>query len=410
MDTGATASKNNMIYRRFGRTELEMPVLSCGGMRYQFFRRDLPGWLLPSRHQKHVDSIVDKALAVGINHFETARDYGTSEAQLGKSLQRLDRNAVIVQTKVFPQRDPKVFAELLELSLSNLGLDYIDLLAIHGVNTSQLMEDTLRPGGCLDVAKAFKAEGKCHHIGFSTHAPTDLICQVIDSNEFNFINLHWYYINQDNWRAVEAAQQHDMGVFIISPSDKGGRLYDPSDKLRRLCEPLSPMVFNDLFCLSHPQVHTLSIGAARPSDFDEHLSVLPKLDQAGEILPPILGSLEDAATAALGEQWMQHWKQSLPTYADTPGQINIPVILWLRNLLVAYDMEGYAKMRYNLLGNGNHWFPGNNAAELDSHALQDCLSDSPFAEEIPEMLRDAHQRMVGKKRKRLSRRWIFGGA
>ena len=66
-----------------------------------------------------------------------------------------------------------------------------------------------------------------------------------------------------------------MGVFIISPSDKGGQLYNPPAKLVDLCQPLSPMVFNDLFCLSHPQIHTLSLGAARPTDFDEHLKTLP---------------------------------------------------------------------------------------------------------------------------------------
>ena len=80
-----------------------------------------------------------------------------------------------------------------------------------------------------------------------------------------------YEIFMDNWPAIAAAQRHDVGVFIISPSDKGGHLYSPPQKLIDLCAPLSPMVFNDLFCLSHSQVHTLSLGAARPSDFDEHL-------------------------------------------------------------------------------------------------------------------------------------------
>ena len=93
-----------------------------------------------------------------------------------------------------------------------------------------------------------------------------------------------------------------MGVFIISPSDKGGHLYNPPQKLVELCQPLSPMVFNDLFCLSHPEVHTLSLGAANPSDFDEHLKVLPLLDKAGEILPPILERLEREANRCFGQR------------------------------------------------------------------------------------------------------------
>ncbi|MFM7325515.1 MAG: DUF1553 domain-containing protein, partial [Nodosilinea sp.] len=151
-------------------------------------------------------------------------------------------------------------------------------------------------------------------------------------------NLHWYYINQDNWPAIIDAQRHDMGVFIISPADKGGHLYHPSPILRQLCAPLSPMVFNDLFCLSHPQVHTLSIGAARPTDFDEHLQTLPLLAQAQSYLAPILDRLHQQAEASLGADWLGTWRVGLPTPDQTPGQINIPVILWLHNMLLAFDM------------------------------------------------------------------------
>jgi len=114
------------------------------------------------------------------------------------------------------------------------------------------------------------------------------------------------------------------------------------------------MVFNDLFCLSHPQVHTLSLGAAKPSDFEEHLKVLPLLEKANKVLPPILERLENQAIEALGENWYQTWKTGLPRVEETPSNINIPVILWLRNLAIAYDLTSYAKMRYNLLGKAGH--------------------------------------------------------
>lgn len=391
-----------MLYRRFGRTELQMPVFSCGGMRYQYKWKDVPTSEIPRKNQENLEATIKKSLEIGINHIETARGYGTSEVQLGQILPKFSRDKLIVQTKVVPKPDAKEFEKTLEQSLKNLGLDYIDLLGIHGINNAETLENTIRPGGCLDIARKFQAQGKIRFIGFSTHGATDIIIKAINTNQFDYVNLHWYYINQNNWAAIEAATLHDMGVFIISPSDKGGRLYDPPEKLVQLCQPLSPMVFNDLFCLSHPQVHTLSLGAAKPTDFDEHLKTLDLLDKASEILPPILTKLEQEAIAIFGEDWAKTWHVGLPKHEETPGNVNIPIVLWLRNLAVAYDMTEYAKMRYNLLGSGGDWFPGNKANQIDKLDLQSCLQNSPHADKIPSILAETDRMLGGEEVKRLS--------
>ncbi|MBW4645514.1 MAG: aldo/keto reductase [Goleter apudmare HA4340-LM2] len=392
-----------MLYRRFGRTELQMPVFSCGGMRYQFKWQDVSPGEIPQDNQENLEATIRRAIEVGINHIETARGYGTSEMQLGRILPKFPRDKLIVQTKVGPVANAQEFRQTFEKSLRYLQLDYVDLLAIHGINHDDSLDYSIRPGGCLEVAKQLQAEGKVRFIGFSTHGSTDTIIQAINTNQFDYVNLHWYYINQWNWAAITAATHHDMGVFIISPSDKGGMLYKPPQKLVNLCAPLSPMVFNDLFCLSHPEVHTLSLGAAKPQDFDEHLKTLDLLDRAEEILPPIVARLEAEAIATLGEDWVKTWDVNLPSYEQTPGQVNMRVILWLLNLAIAYDLVDYAKMRYNLLGNGSHWFPGNKADKLDELNLKQCLIHSPQADKIPHMLAKAQQMLAGEAVQRLSR-------
>ncbi len=392
-----------MQYRRFGRTELSMPLFSCGGMRYQYKWQDVPKNQIPPNNQQNLENTIRRSLECGINHIETARGYGTSEMQLGEILPKLPREKIIVQTKVSPGADPQEFQSKFQQSLQFLQLEYIDLLGIHGINTLELLNYSIRPGGCLDVARKLQSQGKVRFIGFSTHGPTDVIIKTIETNQFDYVNLHWYYINQLNWTAIEAAQKFDMGVFIISPSDKGGKLYQPPQKLIDLCYPLSPMVFNNLFCLSHPQVHTLSLGASKPTDFDEHLKTLEFLDKTDEILPPILIRLEQEAIAQLGENWFKTWHIGLPTPENTPGNINIPVILWLRNLAIAYDMWEYAKMRYNLLGNGSHWFPGANAEEVEKYDLSKCLAKSLHADKILDILQDAHQLLGGMAVERLSK-------
>ena len=390
-----------MKYRRFGRTELQIPVFTCGGMRYQYKWQDVSYREIPADNQKNLEATIHRSLEVGINHIETARDYGTSELQLGKVLPKLPREKLIVQTKVGPMADAKAFLKTFEQSLRLLNLDYVDLLSIHGINLDSHLDECLRQGGCLEVIQKLQAQGKVRSIGFSTHGATDVIVKTIATNQFDYVNLHWYYINQVNWSAIEAANQLDMGVFIISPSNKGGLLYQPSPRLVELCAPLSPIVFNNLFCLSHPQVHTLSVGAARPEDFDEHLKTLDWLDRADEILPPILKRLEDAAIERLGTDWVNTWRTGLPSVDETPGRLNIPIILWLRNLAIAYDMVDYAKMRYNLLGQASHWFPGARADAIDPKSLQKCLANSPHADKIPGLLQEAHEMLSGAIVKRM---------
>jgi hypothetical protein len=391
-----------MQYRRFGRTELQIPIFSCGGMRYQHKWQDIPQEEIPIESQINLEKIITTALDVGINHIETARFYGTSEMQLGKILPNLPREKLIIQTKNAPKENVKDFLVDFETSLNYLNLDYVDLFSIHGINNQELLDWTIRPGGCLEAAQKLQAQGKIKFIGFSTHAPTDLIIRTIESNQFDYVNLHYYWINQSNWPAIESANAFDMGVFIISPSDKGGKLYEPPSKLKNLCQPLSPIVFNDLFCLSHPQVHTLSIGAAKPEDFAEHLKAIPLLAQAKEHWQPISQRLEQEAFAVLGQDWLKTWHLGLPSWEDTPDHINIGLILWLRNLALAYDMKDYATMRYNLLGNANHWFPGNQATNIKNIDLSECLLDSPYKEAIPDLLLEADELLKGEKVKRLS--------
>jgi hypothetical protein len=391
-----------MEYRRFGRTELSMPVFSCGGMRYQYKWQDLQMSEIPEDNQRNLEITIKKSLEIGINHFETARFYGSSEIQLGQILPKLPREKLIIQTKIPVEKDSKVFRENFDKSLRYLNLDYVDLLGFHGINTPELLNNAVQSGGCLEEARKLQKEGKVRFIGFSTHAPTDLIIKTIKTNEFDYINLHWYWIYQNNWEAILEANHHDMGVFIISPSNKGGMLYKSPLKLVNLTQPFSPIVFNNLFCLSHPQVHTLSIGAEKPSDFDEHLTTLSLLSQAQELLPPIIERLENHAKEALGEEWVKTWRIGLPSYEQTPGNINIPMILWLRNLALAYDLVEYGKMRYNLLGNGGHWFPGQKADKLKEFDLTQCLINSPYRDKIPQFLAEAEKILGGEQVKRLS--------
>ena len=163
--------------RPFGSTGLQMPVLSCGGMRHE--------------SATALDAVVDRAMAFGVNHFETARMYmrGRSEKDFGRTLRRYPRESFILQTKVAPKSDPKKFKSELVSSMANLQTDYLDLFAFHGVNRATELDYILRKGGCLEVAQQLQKQGKIRHIGFSTHAPTAVILAAIESGQFAYVNL-----------------------------------------------------------------------------------------------------------------------------------------------------------------------------------------------------------------------------
>lgn len=371
-----------------------MAVLSAGGMRFMQSWKDVGLEEIQSTEQQLLEQIVARAFAVGINHIETARVYGTSERQLGEVLKKYSRASYILQTKVAPTADPLIFTDNVLDSLNRLQVERVDLLGLHGINTYEQLWWACKPGGCLAAARKLQQQGKVGWVGFSSHGSTELLLQAVGHAEergFDYLNLHWYTIFQRHQPVLAAAAERDMGVFIISPSDKGGMLHTPPALLTRLSEPLSPMQFNDLFCLHQPAIHTLSIGAAQPGDFDEHVRALEWIDDIALVHGIYLRWQERMKAICGCDRPDIDWER-YPCYRQTPGMINIPFIAWLYNLARGWDLLDYARARYAKLSTGSDWVAGNNGALVDGFNLTDTLNaHGGRAEHTLELLREAHR-------------------
>lgn len=102
-----------MQYRRFGKTELRLSVFSLGTMRY-----------LAS--PDNVWQTIQTAIALGINHIETARGYGKSEEYLGQAIALglpISRSQLYITTKIPPTVDADTMRRCIDESLKRLHLD-----------------------------------------------------------------------------------------------------------------------------------------------------------------------------------------------------------------------------------------------------------------------------------------------
>ena len=371
-----------MKYRRFGRTEMMVSQFSLGCMQ---FTRDTP--------EENAIATVERAVELGVNHLETARGYGNSEERVGKALKgilkRIPREKIYVTTKIGPSTKTDDFKRNFDKSMKYLGIDYLDNLDFHGPGNLSVIQPAMRDDGCLGYVRKLMAEGVVRHFGFSTHGYPTGVMDLVNTNEFESINLHYYYFYQGLREVVAKAAELDMGVFIISPNNQGGRLQAPTSKLTNACAPLAPMNFNHMWLLNQPNVHTLSFGPANPSQIESNL-VAQDYDGTGdqrELFDTVLRQVESAYRSRLAVYFCTVCNQCLPC----PENINIPGVLNWRQMHKAFDMTEYAQGRYEKVGSGGAWILGEKGDKCTK--CGDCGPRCPESLDIPQLLWKAHQEL-----------------
>jgi predicted aldo/keto reductase-like oxidoreductase len=370
-------------YRRFGKTELRVPVFTLGLMRYM------------SDDPDRSAAVVHRAVALGITHLETARGYGTSERLLGHALKGLDRSKLVLTTKIGPLPTYDDFMRHFDESMREIGIDTLDNLDIHGVNNPAKLRMAVNENGTFRAVRKLLDDGTIKHIGFSTHADLQTILDAINTQLFESINLHYYWFFQYNAPAVQRAAALDMGVFIISPNEKGGMLFKPPPALVELSKPYHPMNLAQRWLLAQPEVHTLSLGAATPAELDQHLVVADQTGPLTEEEQRRLAGWQQQVHDALGPDYCTVCHECLPC----PQHVNIPEVLRLRNMEVAFGTHEYGAFRYNLLDGDDDWFHGHTGHRCTE--CGECLPRCPENLDIPRLLFDAHDRLKGKPGKRL---------
>ncbi len=199
-----------MEHRRLGRLGRENSVLILGGA------------ALAEATEEDSDTAIQQALDAGVDHFDTAADYGDSELQYGRWMPEI-RDRIFLSTKT-GLREKDAAKRQIHDSLERLRVDNVDLLQLHAVGDLEDLDRVTGPAGSLEAAIEAKEEGLVGGIGITGHgneAPATHL-EALRRYPFETVLTPWNYIlsTDEGYRAdyealVEEIRRQDAGLMII---------------------------------------------------------------------------------------------------------------------------------------------------------------------------------------------------
>jgi aryl-alcohol dehydrogenase-like predicted oxidoreductase len=199
-----------MEHRRLGRLGSENSVLIFGGA------------ALAEATEEDSDMAIGQALDAGVDHFDTAADYGDSELQYGRWMPEI-RDRIFLSTKT-GLREKDAAKRQIEDSLERLRVDNVDLLQLHSVGDIEDLDRATGTDGSLEAAIEAKEEGLVGAIGITGHgdgAPSTHL-EALRRYPFETVLTPWNYIlsTDEGYRAdyealVEEVRRQDAGLMII---------------------------------------------------------------------------------------------------------------------------------------------------------------------------------------------------
>lgn len=221
-----------MLYRKLGKTDLEVSVLGFGCMRLPIVNGSSAVDIFdPNKpiDEREAGEMIRHAIENGINYFDTAYPYhgGNSETFLGKKLKEHRKN-IFIATKLpaFLVQGEADFEPFLAEQLKRLQTDYFDVYLLHGLNRQTW--DKMKKFGSLDFLDKIVADGRVRYVGFSFHDDIKIFKEIVDSYDWSLCQIQYNYFDE-NYQAgregLEYAASRDIGVVVMEPL-RGGKLVD----------------------------------------------------------------------------------------------------------------------------------------------------------------------------------------
>ncbi|MDF2703486.1 MAG: aldo/keto reductase, partial [Rubrobacteraceae bacterium] len=244
-----------MEHRRLGRLGRENSVLIFGGA------------ALSQVSEEEADRAISLALEAGVDHFDTAADYGDSELHYGRWMPEI-RDHIFLSTKT-GERDGDEARRQIEASLERLRVDNVDLIQLHAVCDLEDLDRATRTGGALEAAIEARDEGLVGAVGITGHgheAPATHL-DALRRYPFETVLTPWNFIlstdddySRDFEALVEEIKRQEAGLMTIKTvSRRNWPDGDPLEGQRRATwyEPFEEQEYVDAavsFVLAHEEI------------------------------------------------------------------------------------------------------------------------------------------------------------
>ena len=296
-----------MQYRTLGKTGLKISAMGFGGIPIQ--RIDAEGTKVPLHRLKDA----------GVNYIDTARGYTVSEEYLGYALEGI-RDHFVLATKSMA-RDKAGMEKDVQISLTNLRTDYIDLYQLHNPSISQF-EQILAPGGALEALQEAKAAGKIGHIGITMH-DLGVFEKALECDWVETIMFPYNIVETQGVELIARCAEKNIGFVCMKPL-AGGALEDATLAMRFVC--------------ADPNVSVVIPGMADLSEVEQNLAA------ASDDSP--LTAEELAAMQKIRDELGTNFCRRCNYCQPCTAGINISGALLFEGYHNRYGLQEWAKGRY----------------------------------------------------------------
>ena len=327
-----------MEYRVLGKTGLKVSRMGFGGIPIQ--RIDAEG----------TKELMHRLVEEGVNYIDTARGYTVSEEYLGYALEGI-RDRFILATKSMARSRDAMAADI-EKSLHNLKTDYIDLYQVHNPSMEQL-DAVIGQNGALEALMEAKAAGRIGHIGLTAHSAA-VFERALELDWVETIMFPYNIVENQGEALIRRCTEKNVGFIAMKPL-AGGAIEDASLALRYVC--------------ANPDVTVAIPGMADPKELEQNLAAC---SSESPLTEEELQRMEQVKKE-LGSNFCRRCNYCAPC---TVG-ISIPNVFLFAGYLERYNLEGWARDRYQTL----------KAKASDCVECGDCETRCPYHLPIREMMK-----------------------